>query len=158
MQSQPTPASPTLSQQFELFAERISRFTGSTLAFMLAAVTVIGWAIAGPFLAYSNNWQMVINTATTIITFLMVFLIQKAQNKESVAVQLKLNELIAANRKASNRLVSVENLAEDELLTLKNHYLTMAQVSKESENIMRSHSVEEAISDSLKKLNDQEPE
>jgi len=94
----------------ERFATSFTRATGSTAAFILAFFVVVIWAASGPFFHYSENWQLVINTGTTIITFLMVFLIQKAQNKDSLAIQLKLNELVAAHEFASNRLVNVENM------------------------------------------------
>lgn len=147
----------SLAAHFERFAERITQFTGSSTAFLVATVSVVVWGATGPLFQYSANWQLVINTSTTIITFLMVFLIQKAQNKEAIAVQLKLNELIAANRAASNRLVSVENLTEEELKVLQDHYRVMAAVTKQTGDLKRSHSIEEAIRDSLEKLAD-EPE
>ena len=97
---------------FESFANKATAFTGSSPAFIGAALIVIIWAISGPFFKFSETWQLVINTGTTIITFLMVFLIQKAQNKDSKAIQIKLNELIASNEKASNRIVDIEDLTE----------------------------------------------
>ena len=100
----------TLSAKFEKFASKATKATGSSYAFILAFGMVVVWAICGPVFHYSENWQMVINTGTTIITFLMVFLIQKEQNKDSLAIQLKLNELVAAHEFASNRLVDVENV------------------------------------------------
>ena len=93
---------------FERMSASITRATGSSIAFVLALSSVLIWAITGPLFHFSETWQLVINTGTTIITFLMVFLIQKAQNKESLSIQLKLNELIAATKGASNRL-SVPN-------------------------------------------------
>ena len=94
---------------FERFALKVTKATGSTPAFICALVLVLVWLFSGPFFHYSENWQLVINTGTTIITFLMVFLIQKSQNKDSLAIQLKLNELVAAHELASNRLVNVED-------------------------------------------------
>ncbi|MFC7346737.1 low affinity iron permease family protein [Chryseobacterium zhengzhouense] len=88
---------------FERFANWATKFTGSSYAFLAAVAIVVIWAVSGPVFHYSETWQLVINTGTTIITFLMVFLIQKSQNKDSKAIQIKLNELIAANEKASNR-------------------------------------------------------
>src|SRR5689334_15959601 len=99
----------------ERFASAVSRAAGSTAAFIAASLLVIVWALTGPFFHYSENWQLVINTGTTIITFLMVFLIQKAQNKDALAIQLKLNELVAAHEFASNRLVDIENIPEEDL-------------------------------------------
>ena len=95
---------------FERFANWAAKFTGSSAAFIIATLIVIIWAVTGPVFNYSATWQLVINTGTTIITFLMVFLIQKAQNKDSKAIQIKLNELIASNEKASNRIVDIEIL------------------------------------------------
>ena len=100
---------------FEGFATAVTKATGSTPAFIIALAMVLIWGATGPMFHYSEDWQMVINTGTTIITFLMVFLIQKGQNKDSLAIQLKLNELVAAHEFASNRLVDVENMTEEEL-------------------------------------------
>lgn len=153
MDNKPSPA--TNKSVFERFSSSVARATGSSAAFLLALATVIVWAVTGPIFDYSENWQLVINTGTTIITFLMVFLIQKAQNKESMSVQLKLNELIAATRGASNRLVSVENLTEEELTVLQQHYQTMAEITKKASDLRQSHSVEEAIKDAAEKLEDE---
>ena len=112
----------TWSERFDRFALYITRGSGSSTAFILAMGIVLLWAATGPLFHYSETWQLVINTGTTIITFLMVFVIQKAQNKESLAVQLKLNELIAATKGASNRLVSVENLSEGRRLAAPLRY------------------------------------
>ena len=98
------------------------RWTGSTIAFVLACLVVVVWVATGPLFDFSNTWQLVINTGTTIVTFLMVFLIQRAQNKDSLAIQLKLNELVAAMAGASNRLIDCEDLTEEELRTLHRHY------------------------------------
>lgn len=129
---------------FERFAIVVTKATGSTLAFIIAFVLVLIWAITGPFFHYSEAWQMVINTGTTIITFLMVFLIQKAQNKDSLAIQLKLNELVAAHEFASNRLVNVENMSEEELRVIQKYYLKLSQLSKDEKNLQQSHSIDEA--------------
>ncbi|MBO0938104.1 low affinity iron permease family protein [Fibrella sp. HMF5335] len=143
------------SDRFDRFALYITRVTGSSTAFILAMGIVLVWAATGPIFHYSETWQLVINTGTTIITFLMVFVIQKAQNKESLAVQLKLNELISATKGASNRLVSVENLSEQELQVLCEHYSAMAELTKQASDLLKSHSVEEAIRDTEEKLSDQ---
>lgn len=140
---------------FERFSSVVAKATGSSAAFMVALLTVIIWAVSGPFFHYSEDWQLVINTGTTIITFLMVFLIQKAQNKESMSVQLKLNELIAATKGASNRLVSVENLTEEELMVLQKHYEMMAEITKQASDLRQSHSIEEAIKETAEKLEDE---
>lgn len=129
---------------FEVFSNWAVKFTGSAYAFMGATLIVVVWAISGPFFHYSETWQLVINTGTTIITFLMVFLIQKAQNKDSKAIQIKLNELIAAHEKASNRIVDIEDLTEAELDQLHHYYENLAQFSKEDVDIHSSHSIDAA--------------
>ncbi len=128
----------------ERFAGSVTRATGSTGAFILAFFLVLVWAISGPFFHYSENWQLVINTGTTIITFLMVFLIQKAQNKDSLAIQLKLNELVAAHEFASNRLVNVENMSEEELKVIQKYYSSLSRITKGEESLQQSHSIDEA--------------
>ena len=137
---------------FDRIANRITHLTGSSAAFLTACAVVLIWGVTGPLFGYSEDWQLVINTGTTIITFLMVFVIQKAQNKDSLAVQLKLNELIAATKGASNRLVAVENLTDEELAVLCRHYETMAEVTRQASDLRKSHSVEEAIEEAEDKL------
>src|SRR5205807_8450564 len=127
----------------ERFASWSTRWTGSTTAFILAMAFVIVWLIAGPMFHWSDTWQLVANTVTTVITFMMVFLIQRTQNKDSMAMQLKLNEVVAAIEGASNRLISVEDLSEEELRTLHKHYSTLAEMAKEH-RLTDSHSIEEA--------------
>ncbi|WP_284460769.1 low affinity iron permease family protein [Chryseobacterium sp.] len=129
---------------FEKFSNEAVKFTGSPVAFIGAMLLVIIWAVTGPFLDYSETWQLVINTGTTIITFLMVFLIQKAQNKDSKAIQIKLNELIAAHEKASNRIVDIEDLTETELDQLHHYYENLAQFAKKDADIHTSHSIDAA--------------
>ena len=128
---------------FERFSSRVSKATGSTPAFIIALALVIGWAVTGPAFHYSETWQLVINTGTTIITFLMVFLIQKAQNKDSMAIQLKLNELIAAHQFASNRLVNAENMTEEEMKVIQKYYLNFSQSTKADKDLQQTHSIEE---------------
>ena len=129
---------------FERFATGVTKATGSTPAFIVAFGIVLVWALCGPFFHYSENWQLVINTGTTIITFLMVFLIQKSQNKDSLAIQLKLNELVAAHEFASNRLVDVENMTEDELRIIQKYYTKLSVLTSDEENLRSSHSIDEA--------------
>ncbi|MBS0032454.1 low affinity iron permease family protein [Chitinophaga sp. 22321] len=136
---------------FEKMASKVVAATGSPWAFFVALGVIIVWAITGPLFHYSDTWQLVINTGTTIITFLMVFIIQKSQNKDSKSVQLKLNELIAANKSASNRLIDVEDLSEEELDILHKYYCIMVDETKKRVSMMESHSVEEAIGDALSK-------
>jgi low affinity Fe/Cu permease len=113
--------------------ERISRavtnITGSSQAFLVATLVIVAWLVSGPVFHYSDTWQLVINTGTTIVTFLMVFLIQRAQNKDSQAIHLKLNEIVAALEGASNRLVDVEDLSEAELRTLHRFYRRSTQAT-----------------------------
>ena len=129
---------------FEKFASMITRKTGSTGAFIIACTVVLIWLLTGPLFHYSDTWQLVINTGTTIITFLMVFLIQKTQNKDSIAIQLKLNELVACNEKASNRLVDIEDLSEQELHTLGKYFSKLAEMTRTDRDIHSSHSIDEA--------------
>lgn len=129
---------------FEAFASRVTKATGSTAAFACAFSVVVIWAIAGPFFDYSETWQLVINTGTTIVTFLMVFLIQKAQNKDSLAIQLKLNELVASHEHASNRLVDIESMTEEEMLIVQKYYQKLSELSKKDITLQTSHSIEEA--------------
>ncbi len=111
------PATPPSSAigALERLAQGVAQWAGSTSAFVLAAGAVVLWLVTGPFFGYSENWQLVINTGTTIVTFLMVFLIQRSQNKEARAVQLKLSEIVASIAGASNRMIGAEDLSEAEL-------------------------------------------
>lgn len=129
---------------FERVSTKITNWTGSPVAFGVAALVIIIWVISGPVFHYSDTWQLVINTGTTIVTFLMVFLIQKTQNKDSKAIQLKLNELIAASRHASNRMVDIEDLTESELDVLHKYYEKLADISEKEEDIHKSHSIDAA--------------
>ncbi len=126
------------------FATWIAAKAGSTGAFMLALSVIVVWAVTGPIFKFSDTWQLAINTGTTIVTFLMVFLIQHAQNRESLAVQLKLNELVAALEGASNRLISVEDLSDEDLEVLHSHYRELGLMSEQESRIAESHSVDEA--------------
>ena len=115
---------------FDRFADWAVCFTGSPAAFIGAGILVIVWGLTGPVFRYSDTWQMVINTGTTIVTFLMVFLIQKAQNKDSKAIQIKLNELIKAHENANNKIVDIEDLTEEELDELHRYYEALANKTK----------------------------
>lgn len=126
---------------FDRFSSFISHFAGSSIAFGAAFVLILIWLISGPVFHYSDTWQLVINTGTTIITFLMVFLIQRSQNKDSRAIQLKLNELIAATKGASNSLIDIEGLTQEELDSIHNYFSFLT--SKESK-VKRDHSIERA--------------
>jgi low affinity Fe/Cu permease len=127
---------------FDQFADWATAFTGSAGAFIGASLLVLIWAFTGPIFKFSETWQMVINTGTTIVTFLMVFLIQKAQNKDSKAIQIKLNELIAAHEKASNRIVDIEDLTEKELDKLHKYYKKLSELAEQDNNIHLSHSID----------------
>jgi len=129
---------------FETFATAVTKAAGSTPAFIIALLMVLIWGVTGPFFHYSETWQMIITTGTTLITFLMVFIIQKAQNKDSLAIQLKLNELVAAHEFASNRLVNVENMTEDELRVIHKYYSKLSDFTKKEETMQQSHSIDEA--------------
>jgi low affinity Fe/Cu permease len=125
-------------------ATRVTNWTGSTAGFLCAAGIVVIWLVTGPFFHFSDTWQLVINTGTTIVTFLMVFLIQRSQNKDALAIQLKLNEVVAGLEGASNRLISIEDLSEEELKVLHIHYQRLAEMAKRDADLKVSHSIEEA--------------
>jgi low affinity Fe/Cu permease len=133
-----------------LALERVSRavteWVGTSWAFAAALAVIVVWAVTGPLFGFSDTWQLVVNTGTTIVTFLMVFLIQRAQNQDARAVHLKLNEIVAALQGASNRLVNVEDLTEDEVRLLHRHYARLVALAREEGSLTKSHSVEEAAS------------
>lgn len=129
---------------FEKLSHYATVFTGTTRAFMIACSIIVAWLITGPLFHYSDTWQLVINTGTTIITFLMVFLIQRMQNKDSHAIHLKLNELIASLKGPSNRLIDVEDLTEDELEILGSYFHKLSAMAKQEKDLSQSHSIEDA--------------
>jgi low affinity Fe/Cu permease len=129
---------------FEKFANWATVATGSSAAFIVAVCTIIVWLITGPVFKYSDTWQLIINTGTTIITFLMVFLIQKSQNKDSKAVHLKLNELLASHQGASNRMVNIEDLTEHELDQLNKFYVKLSNLAEKEDDITCTHSIDAA--------------
>ena len=126
---------------FEKMSSAVTRATGSTAAFIIALLVIVVWLITGPIFHYSDTWQLVINTGTTIVTFLMVFLIQRSQNKDSIALHLKLNELVVANELASNRLVSVEDISEEELKVLRKFYKQVAIMTLNEKSVEETHSM-----------------
>lgn len=128
----------------ERFARRVTEWAGGSWAFGVAVGVIAVWATTGPLFAFSDTWQLVINTGTTIVTFLMVFLIQRSQNKDAQALHLKLNEIVAVLEGASNRLINVEELTEDEVKILHQHYRTLVAISKAETSLTHSHSIEEA--------------
>ncbi|MBV9986926.1 MAG: low affinity iron permease family protein [Chitinophagaceae bacterium] len=140
------------SYRFEKISSAITKAAGSPGSVAVACLVIVIWALTGPIFDYSDTWQLVINTGTTIITFIMVFIIQHAQNKDTTAIQLKLNELIASNTKASNRLVNIEDLTEEELQVLKKFYITLSDLSQKEKDIFTSHSIDEAQENSRGKM------
>jgi low affinity Fe/Cu permease len=134
----------TLSVHFQNIASTITRITGSATAFIIAVAIIVIWGVTGPLFGYSDTWQLAINTGTTIITFLMVFVIQQSQNKDSLALQLKLNELIASEEKASNRLIDIEDLTQEELEVLKSFYIKLSKLAEKEKDLFSSHSIDEA--------------
>ncbi|HZS04032.1 MAG TPA: low affinity iron permease family protein [Blastocatellia bacterium] len=136
--------SSSLSRALERFSHRVTVWSGHSLAFLIAFGAVLAWFACGPFFHFSTDYQMYINTGTTIVTFLMVFLIQRAQNKEMLAIHLKLNEIVAALEGASNRLIDVEDLTEEEVETLHRHYQRLVEMARRDADLRQSHSIEEA--------------
>ena len=133
-----------LGQILERFSRKVTEATGTSTAFIIALLVIIIWIITGPLFHFSDTWQLVINTGTTIVTFLMVFLIQRSQNKDALAIHLKLNEIVAALEGASNRLIDVEDLSEAEIRTLHKHYQSLVDMAKVDLKLTQSHSIEEA--------------
>lgn len=129
---------------FERFANWATTATGSSAAFIIAAAIIIVWLVTGPVFQYSNTWQLIINTGTTIVTFLMVFLIQKTQNKDSKAIHLKLNELLASHQGASNRMVDIEDLSEKDLDQLHKFYVKLSDLAEKEDDLTCTHSIDAA--------------
>jgi low affinity Fe/Cu permease len=124
-----TLGSAALARHFTKFAQATALWTGQPVAFMLAMTVVIVWIVTGPIFGYSDSWQLVINTGTTIVTFLMVFLIQNTQNRDMLTVQLKLSELVLALKGANDEFAAVEDLSDDELETLHQQCRARAEVA-----------------------------
>jgi low affinity Fe/Cu permease len=129
---------------FDRFSSAVTRASGSPIAFGSALAIVALWAMTGPFFKFSDTWQLVINTGTTVITFLMVFVIQQSQNKDTLAIHLKLNELIACDAAANNRLIEIEDLTPEELAVLKKFYVKLAKLAENDDDVHTSHSLDEA--------------
>ena len=129
---------------FEKFSNWATNATGSSAAFIIAITIIIIWGVTGPIFKYSDTWQLIINTGTTIVTFLMVFLIQKSQNKDSKAVHLKLNELLASHQGASNRMVDIEDITEKELDQLHKFYVQLSDLAEKEDDITCTHSIDAA--------------
>ena len=120
-----------LTQYFAKFAHATSSWTGHPIAFLLAVAVVIVWALTGPIFAYSDTWQLVINTGTTIVTFLMVFMIQNTQNRDTLAIQLKLSELVLAMKGAENKFAAIEDLTDEELERLHDDCRARAELTRQ---------------------------
>ena len=135
-----------VSTFLERFSYQATKATGTSVAFVIALLIIVVWAITGPIFHYSDTWQLVINTGTTIVTFLMVFFIQRAQNKDALAIHLKLNEIVAALEGASNRLIDVEDLSEPEINALRNYYKRLIELARTDDVLTNTHSIEEAAS------------
>jgi low affinity Fe/Cu permease len=133
-----------INAPLERFSQAFTTWAGSSWAFAGAVAIVLTWAATGPLFHFSQTWQLLINTGTTIGTFLMVFLIQRAQNKESAAIQVKLNELIAAQQGASNQLINVEDLSEDEVRHLHQRFSKLVEQLDATANERDPHSIAEA--------------
>lgn len=135
---------PKKNSFFDNLSTKITKITGSSWSFVVAVLLIAVWVCTGPLFHFSDTWQLIVNTGTSVITFLMVFIIQQSQNKDTMALQLKLNELIAANSKASNRLIDVEDLTDEELKRLKQFYGELGELAQKDTNLFASHSIEEA--------------
>ena len=133
----------TILTLFDRFSAHVTRWAGSPLAFTAALACVLIWAAVGHLFDYSENWQLVINTGTTIVTFLMVFLIQQSQNKDSVALHLKLNELLASHKQASNRMIGIEDLDEQDLRDVAAFYVRLSERAKLSGAQKELHSIDD---------------
>lgn len=127
----------------EHYASKVAQGAGSNMALIFAIIFVLAWIVSGFFMHFTDDWALIMATASAVVTFVMVFLIQKSQNKDSMAIQLKLNELVAANELASNRLVDVEGMTEDELRVIKKYYSKLGEFTKAQGNLQQSHSIEE---------------
>jgi low affinity Fe/Cu permease len=147
-----------IGRLLEKFSHQATKATGTSLAFILAVGVIVVWSITGPLFGFSDTWQLVINTGTTIVTFLMVFLIQRAQNKDAIAIHLKLNEIVAALEGASNRLIDVEDLSEAEIEALRKYYLRLIELAKKDDNLTTTHSIEEAATRHGTKYKKKEPQ
>ncbi len=136
-------SSPSFSRFIEKIASNVVNMAGRTLTVFIVFLFVLAWGISGFFLHFSERWEMIIGTLSSVITVLMVFLILKSQNKDSLSIQLKLNELVAANESASNRLVNVEGMTEDELKVIQKYYSKLSEFAHKQDTLQQSHSIDE---------------
>jgi low affinity Fe/Cu permease len=139
MRNRVSTSPPTRVEWFDAFARKTATLCGKPVVFLAAVVSVIVWACTGPLFGFSDTWQLVINTGTTIITFLMVFLIQNTQNRDTLAVQIKLSELIIAVKGAKNQLASAEDLSESELENLRKDYCALAERAARALEVRRTN-------------------
>jgi low affinity Fe/Cu permease len=131
---------------FNRFANIATKAAGSPTAFVMVLAIILIWLLTGPIFKFSNTWQLIINSTSSVVTFLMVFIIQQSQNKDTMALQLKLNELIAANKFASNRLIDIEDLTDEELEVIKKFYVRLSELAGKEIDLRKSHSYDEASS------------
>jgi low affinity Fe/Cu permease len=136
---------------FDRFAGQVTRLAGSPYTFTAAVLVVLLWAFSGPMFDFSATWQLVVNTGTTIVTFLMVFLIQQSQNKDSIAIHLKLNELLASHALASNRMIAIEDLDEEDLARVRAFYNELAELAEEEGGLKCTHSLDDAKASHIRK-------
>ena len=134
-----------MNEAFHKFSHKTSELAGSPWAFIAAVTIIVGWAASGPLFGFSDSWQLYINTSTTLITFLMVFLIQNTQNRDATAIHLKLDELIRAVKEARNSLVDLEDLSDEELKQLQEQFKRI----HERENHNNAHAIANTIEDEL---------
>ena len=142
---------------FTRFAQRVAVLSGRPMVFLIAISIVMVWAVTGPLFNYSDTWQLVINTGTTIITFLMVFLIQHTQTRDTLAIQIKLSELILAMRGAENRLANVENLSDEEMELLQAEYRRRAETLSDSLADKRKSRAKTKPNSNVRPLSDPKP-
>jgi len=140
-----------MGKVFNKISNAVTKAAGRPVTSIIAIGIISTWALLGPVFDYSDTWQLFINTGTTIITFLMVFIIQQSQNKDTVAIHLKLNELISSQKNASNRLIDIEDLTEEELEVLKKFYVKLSRLALKQNDLHSSHSIDEAEEISKKK-------
>lgn len=128
-----------MNEHFRKFAQKISSLTGTPFAFGFSVIVIIIWASVGPIFKFSDTWQLVINTGTTIVTFLMVFLIQNTQNRDARATHLKLDELIHANKHARNQLIDLEQMSDKDLDKIHDELLELHEVTAQKIHTIRHH-------------------
>jgi low affinity Fe/Cu permease len=129
----------------ERLAHWITTWVGTSWAFLVALAMTVLWLVSGPLFHFSDTWQLVMNTISSIVTFLMVFLLQRSQNKDALAMQIKLNEILGAMHGASNRLIDIEDLPEEEVRALHERYRKLSETVKRNDNVTGVCSIEQAV-------------